>query len=684
MAYTLPDSTLEKEFLEGEMNNHRTGRKTLLIAFLSAAVAVNFLASACGIKKPQAPSWMTTWDLPLINHQYQVAEILDRFDDPNLTYDSLGNPGINITRDIDTVIVDGDLSFAGNTMNIRDTVGVIDIQSPSNTEATTYLNQIVPVDLGFVPPAPVDFSQPMAPMNGYTWASVLQGTINLTLFNNLEVSFDTLIVTVIDSIDMHTIGIATFEQGLAYLETETRQIDISGQTISNHIVILYHGHTPGGVLLNAGPQALEATAEFPENMTVTASLAETPEIVIQKSQVYYINDSTKVDHSVIEHGNLHIDILNDTHLPFFAVLQSSNFRENGNDFRTTRNLNPSSRYQIDIDLSGYDFIPTDGNPSQLVTVLMTNTVAPSAPEQYLVRATDSVSVHIDISEITFQTVTGRVEPIAVEIEPVSQDISLPDGVDQAQMNQGYIALTVENNSQIPAFLNMTIQGGGRTLHLDGPVAPKLSADAPPQVTVLTLGPDETAEFLNPPPATMTFSGTGIMNPDYDVVTINQNDMFTGRVNFSSTFSLTIRDTVEIEPEISSVSLDSRPDNLQDNLESGRFNAAMENHLPIGTMVTIYIGHRADSTLFTDPASLILGPYHLPPASVNGDGIVDESVLSQISDSLDAVELEIFNNDSLFFGQKIELLPTGNEGATLTGNDYVGIRAQARMHLMITE
>ena len=666
------------------MPNHRTNRKITLATQLCAVISLTFLVSACGIKKPQQPSWMTTWDLPLINHQYQVAEILDRFDDPNLTYDSLGNPGINITRDIDTVIIDGDLSFAGNNMNIRDTVGVIDIDSPRNTEATTYLNQIVPIDLGYVPPAPVDFSQSMPPMNGYTWADVLNGTINLVLFNNLEISFDTLIVTVIDSVDMHTIGVANFENGLAYLETETKQIDISGQTISNKILMLYHGHTPGGVLLNAGPQDLEATAEFPDSMTVTAALAETPEIVIEKSQVYYIEDSTKVDYALIEHGNLHFEIQNSTDMPFNSVLSSSNFRQNNQDFQIIRNLDPHSHYHFEIDLSGYDFIPDDGSPSQFVTVLMTNTVAPSAPEQYLVRATDSVNVHIDISEITFQTVTGNVEPITVDIDPVSQDISLPDGVDQMQMNQGYLALTVENNSMVPAFLHMTISGGGRLLHLNGPVAPKLSANDPPEITVLTLGPDETADFLNPPPATMTFSGTGIMNPDYQVVTVRKNDTFTGRMNFSSAFSLTIRDTVEVAPEISTVSLDSRPDNLQDKLEFGRFNAALQSHLPIGSLVTIYIGHSSDSTLYTDPSTLILGPYHLAPASVNSDGIVDESTSSTISDSLDSDQLGIFDNDSLFVGQKIELLPTGNGGATLTGNDYVNIRAQARLQVLISE
>ena len=111
---------------------------------------------------------------------------------------------------------------------------------------------------------------------------------------------------------------------------------------------------------------------------------------------------------------------------------------------------------------------------------------------------------------------------------------------------------------------------------------------------------------------------------------------------------------------------------------------MENHLPLGSLVTIYIGHRSDSTLYTDPSTLVLGPYHLPPASVDDNGIVNESISSIISDSLDSAELEIFNNDSLFFGQRIELLPTGDEGATLTGNDFMGIRAQARLHLLVAE
>jgi hypothetical protein len=59
-----------------------------------------------------------------------------------------------------------------------------------------------------------------------------------------------------------------------------------------------------------------------------------------------------------------------------------------------------------------------------------------------------------------------------------------------------------------------------------------------------------------------------------------------------------------------------------------------------------------------------------------------STLSNISDSLDSSKLAIFDNDSLYLGQKIELLPTGPNGVTIIGSDFLGIRAGARLQIMI--
>jgi hypothetical protein len=315
---------------------------------------------------------------------------------------------------------------------------------------------------------------------------------------------------------------------------------------------------------------------------------------------------------------------------------------------------------------------------------MVNTVAPSFPNQYGVRASDSLFVHVDVSDIVLEEVQGRIEPVAIDFDPVIEPIDLPEGINQAQLTEGYISLTLVNDTEVPAFLDLAIDGGGKTIGLSGMVAPKSSAGSPPATTVLTAGPDQTRDFLNPPPPEMIISGRGVLNPDYGVVTVRRGDSFTGEIVFSSALALNILDTISIEPEIGQISIDSRPDNMGENIGYGCFYATLQNHLPFGSRVTIFIGQSSDSTLYNDPTALRLGPYLLSSAQTDSLGIVTQTISSDITDSIAGDKLAVFDADSVFIGQRIELMPTGPGGAKVTGNDFIGIRANTRIQFRFSD
>jgi hypothetical protein len=193
-----------------------------------------------------------------------------------------------------------------------------------------------------------------------------------------------------------------------------------------------------------------------------------------------------------------------------------------------------------------------------------------------------------------------------------------------------------------------------------------------------------ADFLSPPPDRITISGTGVVNPDYEIVTIRPGDFFTGQMVISSAFALSLPDTVTIKAGISGthISEDSRPDKFQETVRSGRIDAVIENHLPLGTVILIFMGTRGDSLLYTDPSTRVLGPYYLSSAVTDESGHVVIPVSSSISDSLDSEELSILDNDSIYFGQKLGLLPTDTAGVLITGSDYFGVKATARIELRI--
>jgi hypothetical protein len=666
----------------GKMRFIKDGRTKIMTTLVMLAIAANFISSGCGIKKPQAPTWLTTWDIPLISRVMSISEILDHFDSPNIIINGDGNPGIEFRQQIDTVTIDNCLSLDATSVNVKDSIGVVEIEPARTVNATTYLDDVIPVHAGFLPPCPFIFNQPLEPFDKFSWATIERGALNVTLYNALEVNLDTLIVSVIDSSDMHLLGVLHFDNGLSYLESETQSIDISGQTISNVLFLAYHGHTPGGVLVNAGGQYLDVVTSFSDTISVSAARAEIPQIDLDQMGTYEINDSTKVYSSLISTGTLHFAVTNGSEIPFDVILSSPNFVRRGQPLQISRHLTGHSLTNFDVDISSYTFTPNDNPDLQTVSVEMINSVPPSAPVEYTFHSTDSLSAHVDISEITFESLRGRIKPYTVHIAPVSHAIDLPDGLNRVQLTQGYLTLALSNNSMIPAHVDITITGGAHPINISGDVTPKLSQSAPAAVTTLSATPEQTSQFFNPAPNQMTVSAEAVLNPGYGIAEVTRYDNFFGEMTFTSAFAFAISDTVMTRPEISHISLNSRPDNFGDKLRFGKLNVALENHLPIGTIITIFLGLSGDSTLYSSQGTQQLGPYYLQPAQIDSLGHVTQPALFNLRDSLDNEQLSVFDNDSIFIGQQIKLLPTTGSGVTIMGSDYLGVRAGAKLQVKI--
>lgn len=643
-----------------------------------------FAFYGCSVNKPESPSWITTWDVPISNKMYGIAELLEKLDDSLFVTDSLGNPAFTIAQDIDTFAVGNNLTFDGITIDYRDSLGAIDIPPPTDQYASTNIGNVLPVNLGVVPPISFTYNQALPALDKFSWLDVQSGSLILQFYNGLEVDLDTFVVTVVDLNDMHVVGVATYLNGLSYLETEAQSIDLAGQRISNTLSMTFDGYTPGGVLLFAGPQNLDATLSFSGDITVSAAQAETPAINITQDITSAFTDSTQVVSSIISSGSLQFDISNFTQIPFDIFLSSLNFRNGGMELQINRQVNPGITTQVNVDLAGFTFAPLDSGGTQYVNVEFDASAPPSAPAQNIISADDSVSVQAAISNIIFESITGQIKPTSVTIDPVQQDVDIPEGLDQARLTQAEMNLNLYNNSMVDADINLTISGGGNSIIVGDRVLGKSSPGAPARLTTIGVSSQQLYDFLNPPPQQITISGAAIMNPDYAVATITANDDFYGDFEIYSPFALALSDTISIDLDISDMTIDpdSRPNNFNDTFKYGAIDVEFDSHLPLGLSLTLYIGTVADSTLYIDPGTLVLGPYTLEPGITDNNGHVIESMISTIADSLDSAQLNIFDNDTLYFGQMINLLPTDSIGVQVLGDDYINIKSNARIQLQI--
>jgi len=85
--------------------------------------------SGWSVKKPEMPTWETTWDLPLISSTESIDYLIDELDEEDITFDSLGNPVFIITESIDTTFVGDNLSYNIQTTESFDTtLGAVSIE----------------------------------------------------------------------------------------------------------------------------------------------------------------------------------------------------------------------------------------------------------------------------------------------------------------------------------------------------------------------------------------------------------------------------------------------------------------------------------------------------------------------------------------------------------------------------
>ena len=334
----------------------------------------------------------------------------------------------------------------------------------------------------------------------------------------------------------------------------------------------------------------------------------------------------------------------------------------------------------------YSFTPIDSPSAQYVIVDFDATVPASAPSQYTIDACDSISVDADLSTIIFESVTGQIQPTVVSLPGTQRDLDIPEGLDQARLTQAELTFNLYNNSTVDADFDMDISGDGRTINITGRVAGKQSVNDPAELTTILVDSDQLSTLLDPPPATILISGEAILNPDYEIATITAGDYIYGDIEIFSPFALAIVDPISIDMEISEneIDPDSRPDNFTETFRYGSVDVDIESHLPLGVALTVYIGTVSDSGLYDDPNTLVLGPDTLQAGVTDPGGRVVESTMSQISYTLNSDDLAIFNNDTIYFGQQIDLLATDSSGVQVLGTDYIRIRSDATMQVQFGE
>ena len=661
-------------------------RKIRFITGLLLLIAIFMAVTGCSIKKPEAPTWETTWDMPLTNKTYSIEDIVDKLDSDEIVFDSLGNPSFSINEAVDTVAVEDNLTADAVNHVYDDSIGIVDIDEPSvqptniafaDLNLPVAVNQ-VPVDTSFL------HSDTLSTMSNFDWAIINEGIINFQVANDLGVDIDSLAIILYNSSDLVTpLGVAVFASGVLDGAVESSQLDLAGVRLESQLTIASYG-----VVLT---QAIDLPSEFlvinstfPLGLSVSSALAEVPAFNKDFDQTIDMTDESVIYEALIDDGSISIQIVNGSTLPMNINLVIPGFEYGGNQLTINQYLTGNNSLFRNIDLSGYTFTPSGSTAPQNIAVNVQASIPSTAPSKYQVNCTDSVKVIADVSQITFTSVLGQIEPTAVDIDPMIQAVDMPEGFEDAQLTQAQLRMTLFNNSLSDMLVDILLENEdqSKSIAVTDTVKGKTSLVAEARQTDILVSELSLSNFLDPTPSEIRITGVATLNPaGLDSVMIHKDDFFYGNIEIYSPLAFALSDTSEMDLEITDAEIagDDSPD-FQETFNYGLIHAELASHLPVGAIVKLYIGTIDGDGIYTAPNTIIVGPFYLESATTDINGFAIEEVQSVFNDSLTSTEIAIFDNEIVYIAPKVSLLPTGAAGSVIQGSDYINITASARVQV----
>ncbi len=630
--------------------------------FCFAFVIVVFLTLVqCTIKKPEAPTWQTSMVIPLAHKTWDMAELIEKLDQENLTVDDQGDPLFFYESFLDRVTLDASFAVGNISHTIAETLGIVDLDPISETIFVVQLGDQFPIlPPGSFPDTSFDVSLPLPPLGDFAVVTIYSGFMVSTIVNDFGLDLDTVIVTINDDSLGGQVTQYDIPGGILEGVTAVDTIDLSGKTVSNHLSTLIHCHTPGKpTFLISADKELSTALGMPDGLSVSSAIAIIPRITRNFSDTLDVTSDHDLDLAVVESGQLILSIFNNTDLSDTLSVDVPGLSLNSIPFSLDTVISARGNVVINLDLAGYELLPDD-NQDILFSV---DAIINSSGVPVTISSTDDVFLGFDIQNISLARVEGTVAPTTADFAGIQTDIDIPEGFDAIWLPEAMIILEITNCVNLAGSYDIDlVHSNGQIKNITGLVAPGTLGNPITTVNQIPIG-----DFMNPIPESITvngsagFGGTGSATPD---------DYVTAKVTITSPLEFIINphSPIEGEWESSELDLDS---NIVDGFELARFYATFANRLPVGVTAEFLLGGDS-ATLYTNP-DVILGPIWVSAGYVNPvTGTTDSARISTNEVIMDKAMLEVLYNETIWIGEWIMLDTTGSTPVRMTKNDSLTI------------
>ena len=341
-----------------------------------------------------------------------------------------------------------------------------------------------------------------------------------------------------------------------------------------------------------------------------------------------IDDSTKIETATIKTGELILVIENNIGVVADIEFKINEFIKNGSTLDTTLSLSSSDNPSYTIDLSYYDLDLDINEDPQTVNYISTINL----PEDSLMTLSlnDLISVDVTLTDLTFESVTGNIKPVTVEIEPVVQGIDgLPDEIEDFEFADVNMFIDFDTDIGIPVHLNLEIEASNSSGDVE------ISTITEWDITNENIVIIPNAEALiNIFPDTIRASGEATVS---GTGTVTTSQFVSGIMTVEAPLSFNVPDGTEIEIDVEETDLELDNELLEQ--VSIFFDA--DNEFDFGVGISVFAA--SDSTVLGTVEEDTLFTVEISSNDTHSDSI-----------DLEGDKIGLFNGEKLFIKADISV------------------------------
>ncbi len=654
------------------------------------------LAVGCAVKKPQVPRTKFKISIPVADDRTLMSKVVS--DRDYLKLDETGRMALDFTTKFGNSgrqEIGDRLSIRPNGADFSTPIGDIEIPGQQIPENRIPLSTLLPgVAAGTAPliPATAIDQQVEVPLADIESIVVKEGSLSLTLRNNLPLALANMRLTLVDRGNGGaTVGVVDLGQ-LNPGSEKTGVFDLAGKDISGELSIAVSGST-----VEATDVAVSSSASLDvlgglSDLLVTEAAALIPQQEFAASQaLVFPDDRIQVTSAIIRKGKLAFEVTNNIPLVMqLDIVLDDLKRPDGttNVFRIER-LNQNSVVTAVFDLVDNDFAPID--PLKLRFSYFAKTIPSTEPARLISGTTIGVKAITDT--LAFSRVEGILNRLSLPIPEVDQKLDFPDGLDNIALSSTSMQVFMTSAVGFRSTLDLDIAGTsktGRQGQLN--INTVIDRGDPDNPKSLILGPSssELTNFLNVLPSELTVnptvllgdgSGVEVIEPDHWVKLDSLTFTAPARLRISADSQ------IHTDPQRRVFNDATARERINSNLDSAVVITDIESHLPIGVHVSLLVGTTPDQ-VFSNPILRIPKDegFGVDAAPVDAQGRVTQSLKSSQRIAISSDDALVFLREGgVYTGILIELDQTAGGGdIDLLGTDFVDVKAAAQIHMELNE